>query len=1065
MSDQTPTADNRARTPSFEEKLRAEAAAAPSQQPAASTASGWTLPALEGHGRRARGEHDDRLLAKARATFAWKQLMRCFPTWSRVDASLREKAISTLADNKPVDPNAPETWRSEYDHATAVLRRHGITRMTDRLTLPARSTPTAGQADLDREAGIDWTRLHQPLTRLDQMLRRAHRALPLDLTDPQVFIYDEDRRRAAARKLDVAEHHAEDLSRWALDHIDEFDPTDLRSWRIASPTWLELAEAVLPAVDRVERPVAAFVVPEVVKTKNGRRPVSPGAGWQLIPTLSLDMIRLVCALGGTVGRELISAEIPGKGIPGFLEATNHNTLHAGPKENLDSAKQLSEDLSRALGVTINPGIPKDTRDRWGRLLVRRDRYTRRATLGSDGEGEQVDNLLVSVVTYPAKGFQQRRLGNRPRDPIHGDGARSAAMELGEAIQAAVERDLPLLLSTEAAGFLHGVVRVGRLKGRPGMVSITTSDGLSATTRRMVAEQAVSELRRLRREEAIVSIDAGANQVIRMTVARPLTDDPILKGRQQDIAAQMVVGSGVNASQTGAGKTIMSGRTLYHRAATTRRFRAIVVAEGRLLGQWQSELEHGAPARGLPALAPNAQVLVVDDRSSVAAQIRAGDRAGGDRAVVYLVPNSILDRYVADLQAIDYHLLIADEAQRYVNPATEAHIALKQLRLGSVVDCWLLTATPKGKTSEDLDVLVGLAVGDEAMIRERLNSRESGDLMDEVNAHRLRVNFGPHLVRVTREDMKAWMPEVRPAQPLAIEADSALAELLDAVRRGGRDAYRRLLQVVRELRTLDQGSQLYKRALVEMSRAQATVLSYVNVFVDVSVDPETALHSQAALAQALCEQGLVAEAMRGGGDGLPLLRGITAQTIAGVVGEEQVIVFAERNWCLRQLARTLREGHGVDARVADGTLDSDEFEAMKQQFVDGRFPVLCLSKVGQEGHNFQNASVLVHLDLPWTQKPLEQRVGRAARPGSKTGYVQTYIPYVKRGGIEHVVSILAERGAEHHQILDSFEGVTAADSTVANQLGQITSDVAQSKGDAGFAATAARLRVAASVFGS
>ena len=45
-------------------------------------------------------------------------------------------------------------------------------------------------------------------------------------------------------------------------------------------------------------------------------------------------------------------------------------------------------------------------------------------------------------------------------------------------------------------------------------------------------------------------------------------------------------------------------------------------------------------------------------------------------------------------------------------------------------------------------------------------------------------------------------------------------------------------------------------------------------------------------------------MRGGGDGLPLLRGMTAQTLAGVAGEEQVIVFAERVWCLRQLARTL-----------------------------------------------------------------------------------------------------------------------------------------------------------------
>ena len=62
-------------------------------------------------------------------------------------------------------------------------------------------------------------------------------------------------------------------------------------------------------------------------------------------------------------------------------------------------------------------------------------------------------------------------------------------------------------------------------------------------------------------------------------------------------------------------------------------------------------------------------------------------------------------------------------------------------------------------------------------------------------------------------------------------------------------------------------------------------------------------------------------------------------------------------------------------------------------------------------------------------------------------------------------MLASRGAEHHQILDSFEGVRAAESTVATQLGQITGQVADSKDDAGYAATAARLRVAASVFGN
>ena len=54
---------------------------------------------------------------------------------------------------------------------------------------------------------------------------------------------------------------------------------------------------------------------------------------------------------------------------------------------------------------------------------------------------------------------------------------------------------------------------------------------------------------------------------------------------------------------------------------------------------------------------------------------------------------------------------------------------------------------------------------------------------------------------------------------------------------------------------------------------------------------------------------------------------------------------------------------------------------------------------------------------------------------------------------------------HHQIPDSFEGVQAAESTVATQLSEITGQVADSKDDAGYAATAARLRVAASVFGS
>ena len=126
-------------------------------------------------------------------------------------------------------------------------------------------------------------------------------------------------------------------------------------------------------------------------------------------------------------------------------------------------------------------------------------------------------------------------------------------------------------------------------------------------------------------------------------------------------------------------------------------------------------------------------------------------------------------------------------------------------------------------------------------------------------------------------------------------------------------------------------------------------------------------------KALVRQGLVAEAMRGGGDGLPLLRGITAQTIAGVAGEEQVIVFAERVWCLRQLTRTLSDRHDVETHVADGQVKPHEFEELKRRFTAGEFPVLCLSRIGHEGHNLQNASCIVNLDLPWLPSGLEQRI--------------------------------------------------------------------------------------------
>ena len=360
-----------------------------------------------------------------------------------------------------------------------------------------------------------------------------------------------------------------------------------------------------------------------------------------------------------------------------------------------------------------------------------------------------------------------------------------------------------------------------MKGRPGMLTITTSDGVSATTRRVVAEQALGELRALKRARAKVTLSAGARQVVRMTLARPLADDPVLLGRQREMAALKVVGSGVDASAVGTGKTISSGRALAHRASTQPRFRGLVVAEGRLLGQWREELARAPRGAGCHRWRRTSSC------SCSPTSGRSPGRSGGSTAssatgqASCSLPNSVLDRYPADLQAIPWHLLIADEALRYANPATEAHQALAQVRFGSVADCWLLTATPRGKSAEHLDVLVGLAVGDQGddhrAAQHPRGRRPDGRDQRPPAAGQLRpaprARHPPRHAGVDARGPARAAARARP-RPRAVRA----------ARRdppGGQEAYRRLLGVLRELKTLEAGTELYKQALAELARAQGS----------------------------------------------------------------------------------------------------------------------------------------------------------------------------------------------------------------------------------------------------
>ena len=160
------------------------------------------------------------------------------------------RALVRLANNEPVDPNDRDAWRTADEHAQAVLRRHGITLNPRHLTLAAIEALIDGQAQADTDAGLDWTRITAPASRLDEQASPSPRQAPdrPRRTRPCSVMS----RRSAARSPSASvspDAQADDLSRWVLAHPDQFDPDQLRCWRIASPTWLAVAGERLEAVD------------------------------------------------------------------------------------------------------------------------------------------------------------------------------------------------------------------------------------------------------------------------------------------------------------------------------------------------------------------------------------------------------------------------------------------------------------------------------------------------------------------------------------------------------------------------------------------------------------------------------------------------------------------------------------------------------------------------------------------------------------------------------------------------------------------------------------------------
>lgn len=354
-------------------------------------------------------------------------------------------------------------------------------------------------------------------------------------------------------------------------------------------------------------------------------------------------------------------------------------------------------------------------------------------------------------------------------------------------------------------------------------------------------------------------------------------------------------------------------------------------------------------------------------------------------------------------------VVVDEAHHAANRAARRYARVA--RHCSTADVLLMTATPVRNRRAELDALLALIVGPravalEASARARIIVRRRAIPGDRPAIARTRWHRVPALDSL-RGAIAALPPPIAAvdgvdAAPLVkvglarcwasslAAFDAALrrreqrgATMLDALARG-------TLPTRVELRRWvlgDDAMQLAFPELIETSVADAAALTTA---MRAHVDAVRALRARVS-------PGVATDALARAG----LLRRLRATH-----GAARIVAFTSFAETAEALWRALRHDAGValltgrGARTASGPRPrADVLQALagtRPRTTHDTMSLVITTDVLSEGVNLQGASVIVHLDQPWTPAGLEQRAGRAARIGAVHTVVHVHAVHPPKG---------------------------------------------------------------------
>ncbi|MEO8563281.1 MAG: DEAD/DEAH box helicase [bacterium] len=355
-------------------------------------------------------------------------------------------------------------------------------------------------------------------------------------------------------------------------------------------------------------------------------------------------------------------------------------------------------------------------------------------------------------------------------------------------------------------------------------------------------------------------------------------------------------------------------------------------------------------------------------------------------------------------------IVVDESHRF-RPTSLRHSALAQLARTSPV--LLLSATPLQNRPRELAAQLALFLGETAYGMDSAALARyvvRGASSDAVELPRVAL---PRWLDVRADDgdvLRAIL--ALPPPPRALDMGDGGALLAISLVRAWASSRAALLATVRHRRrTLvameqcrDEGRVPTVRELRSWAGGDGVQLGFASLLASTGIDRALSLR----LAEALTAERVALDALESllaKIDDPDTVRAAALRALRTAHAGESVLAFSESASTVGSYYRALRVDSGVgmltsrESRIASGRISRDELLARFAPRARGmqsppereRVTLLLATDLLSEGVNLQDASVVVHLDLPWNPARLAQRLGRVRRPGGAAevfGYLMT-----------------------------------------------------------------------------